>query len=183
MASTLPSANTLRVWTPCFRRIINRRQVLVLDQKPEILRNLTRLDRNTWRQYENHLARAHPLDRAEAFARQMEARRLKSGHALERLLGLPCNSVRRALRLLDLPEPIRTYLKQERSPANQRFFTERRLLELVRIGDAKGLGRRFQEMLEEARHEAGLWSASPEERVSGSRRRRRRPVTRGASQE
>jgi hypothetical protein len=55
--------------------------------------------------------------------------------------------VRRHLRLLDLPQGIRDYLRDHRSPALMRFFSLRELLKLTRLGDEKLVIRQFRELL------------------------------------
>jgi hypothetical protein len=147
----------LRAPTPCYTRWANRRQEFVLGGKPDALKGVGTLHQKVWKQYQNHLDRTTPLDRARFYARQMEARRLRSTAALERLLGEPTLRVWRALQLLALPEPIQRFLDEHRTPEVIRYFTERKLLELLKLGDARRIGRRFQEMVAEAEKEAGVW--------------------------
>jgi len=152
----------LRAPTPCYSRWSDRRREFILGEKPDALKGVGSLHNKVWKQYQNHLDRTTtPLDRAQFYARQMEARKLRSTAALERLLGEPTLRVWRALKLLDLPQPIQQYLDEHRQPEVVRYFTERKLLELLKVGDARRIGRRFQEMVAEAEKEAGVWR-SPE---------------------
>jgi len=64
--------------------------------------------------------------------------------------------VTRHVMLLGLPAPIKRFLTEHRSPEILRFFSERKLHELVRL-DPRSAWRRFQAMVEEARREAGIW--------------------------
>ncbi len=147
----------LRAPTPCYSRWADRRREFVLGQKPDALKGVGSIHKRVWDQYQNHLERTTPLERARFYARQMEARGLRSTAALERLLGLPTLRIWRALRLLELPEPIQRFLDEHRTPAVIRYFTERKLLELLKLGDARRIGRRFQELVGEAQKEAGVW--------------------------
>ena len=147
----------LRVATPCYSRISKRRREFILSSKPEPLKHLREIDQKVWQQYQSHLERVTPLDRAEFYARQMEARGVKSPWILEKLLDEPFGRVWRALKLLQLPEPIRLFLKEQRQPGYLRYFTERKLLGLIRLGDTRTAWRRFREMIGEAEREAGIW--------------------------
>lgn len=153
-----PSGRTFRVATPCYRRVSGRKTQLILGDKPDPLKHLDRIDQTIWEQYQVHLKRTTPLERARFYARQMEARGLKSTAALERALGEPFHRVWRALRLLELPEPVQRYLEEHRTPDMVRYFAERKLLTLLKLRDPRAIWRRFQEMLAEARREAGVWS-------------------------
>jgi hypothetical protein len=147
----------LRVSTPCYLRTDGRHQHLVLGEKPDLLLHLDQVDSKAWKGYQTHLARVNPIERAEFYARQMEARRLQSRHALERALKVPINSVSRALRLLGLPDPLRRHLKDQSTPENLAYFTEQRLLDLLQVGDPRRIWKRFQEMLSEAERLAPGW--------------------------
>jgi len=148
---------TLRAVTPYFVRSVNRRKELVLSEKPSVLRHLGSLHKKVWRQYQTVLKRDRtPVEEAEFYARQIESRGLKSLAALAGLLNVPPNRVSRHLQLLKLAEPIRKFLSEHHQPEYLRYFTERRLGELVRL-DARAAWRRFQEMIREAEREAGIW--------------------------
>jgi len=143
--------------SPYFTRSLHRRREFVLGGKPDALKRLGRIDQKVWKQYQTHLSRTTPLERAEFYSRELRERKLRSHHALARLLDEPINRVGRYMRLLDLPEPVKAFLREHREPEIVRFFTETRLHELVRIGDARAAWRRFQEMVREAHREAGIW--------------------------
>jgi len=89
----------------------------------------------------------------------MKERRTRSFRALSLLLGEPVNRVGRYIKLLELPEPVKAFLRQHREPKYLRHFSERRLGELVRL-DARSAWRRFQAMVREADRDAGIWRNS-----------------------
>ena len=146
-----------RVSTPCYTRCVNRHKEIVPAPKPNALKHLGLIDQKAWEQYEAHLKRLSPLEEAEFYARQMEARRLRSQAALARCLGKPLNRLSRVLKLLELPEPIKAFLREHRTPVYLRYFSEPRLTELLRLGDARTAWRRFREMVAQADREAGVW--------------------------
>jgi hypothetical protein len=167
MALRLPSANhfaarrSLRAAIGYYTRWIDRSKAFVLGEKPGLLRHLGSVDKRVWKQYQTHLRRATPLERAEFYAREMKERRAKSHQALSLLLGEPRNRVGRSMKLLALPDPIKDFLRQHREPEHLRYFSENRLQELVRIGDPRAIWRRFQEMVKEAKQQAGIWKPKP----------------------
>ena len=151
---------TLRAMTPCYTRLVDRRQELILAKKPEVLRRVGSLHKKVMKQYQTLQKHERtPLQEAEFYAREMESRGLKSIAALTGLLKLPANRVSLHLSLLRLPEPIRKFLAEHRTPEYARYFTERRLRDLVRM-DARSAWRRFQAMVTEAKREAGIWKSN-----------------------
>ena len=108
MALRLPSANhfaarrSLRAATGYYTRWIDRSKAFVLGEKPGLLKHLGSVDKRVWKQYQIHLRRATPLERAEFYAREMKERRAKSHQALSLLLGEPRNRVGRSIKLLAL---------------------------------------------------------------------------------
>lgn len=151
---------TLRAATPYYSRWVNRRKELVLSEKPDVVRHLGSLSKKVLKQYQTFLKRGQtPLEEAEFYARQMESRGLKSLAALALLLKLPAKRVSRHVLLLGLPEPIKRFLAEHRTPEVLRYFSERKLHKLVRL-DARSAWRRFQAMVAEARREAGIWKSN-----------------------
>ncbi len=153
----LPQGRPLRDVTPYYSRSVDRRKEFVLGPKPGVLKGLGSIDKKVWKQYQTHLNRTTPLERAEFYAREMMERRMRSFRALSLLLGEPVNRVGRYIKLLDLPEPVKAFLRQHREPEYLRYFTERRLQELARQGDSRAAWRRFQAMVREAEQDAGIW--------------------------
>jgi len=162
-----PAANqngqNFRVSTPYYARKTNRQFHLILEDRPDSLKHLDQVNERIWAQYQRHLKRTTPLERALFYTRQMEVRGLKSAAALERALREPPLRVWRSLRLLELPEPVRQFLTEHRTPEMVRYFTERKLLDLLRLREPRRIWRRFQEMVTQARRQAGIWRQSQEE--------------------
>lgn len=155
-----PLGRTLRAVEDYYTRREEGRKRFVLDEQPDVLRHLETVDQAAWRQYETYLNRTTALERAEFYAQQMANGRFRSIRALARALGRDFSCIARHLRLLDLPEPIRDYLRRHRTPENVRHFTERQLRELLKLGDSRAAWRRFQQMVAEAQQNGGIWTKS-----------------------
>ena len=154
---------TLGAVTPFHTRLNAGRKELVLSEKPAVLQHLGSLTKKVQKQYQTLQKRERtPLEEAEFYARQKEFRGLRSLAALARLLRLPHKRVSRHVQLLGLPEPIKRFLAEHRTPEYVRYFTERKLHELIRL-DARSAWRRFQAMVREAQEEAGIWRSPAEE--------------------
>jgi hypothetical protein len=100
------------------------------------------------------------MERAVFYSNQLELRGLRSQWALAEFLNEPVARITRHLRLLELPEPVRRSLLESKNPAQLRYFTERRLRELLKLEDPRIAWRRFQGMLLEADREAGVWAST-----------------------
>ncbi len=149
---------TLAAYTPYYTRAQAKSRFFDLAEKPDLLKHLDTVDQRAWEQYEAHLKRIPPLERAESYRRLMDEMKVRSVCALARALGKDEAAIRQYMKLLRLPAPIRDYLKEHRDPATVRYFSENRLSDLLKQGDARAMWRKFQEMLVEARREAGIWS-------------------------
>ena len=158
--SPLPRA--LPALTHYYTRARGKRRFFALDEKPDILKHLNTVDQTAWEQFEAHLKRIRPLERAEFYRRLMEERNVRSVCALARQVGKDEAGIRQYLNLLKLPAPIQDYLKEHPDPATVRYFSEKRLKELLKL-NPRAAWRRFQEMVAQARREAGIWSQAPEE--------------------
>jgi hypothetical protein len=152
-----PEGRPLRDVTPYYSRCVDRRKEFVLGSKPGVLKHVGSIDKKVWKQYQMHLSRTTPLERAEFYAREMKERRMRSFRALSLLLGEPINRVGWYVKLLNLPEPIKAFVRKHSEPQYLRYFTANRLHELVKLGDGRAAWRRFQEMVREAERDAGVW--------------------------
>ncbi len=149
----------LRTAEAYFTRREHGRKRFVLGERPDVFKHLDSIDQAAWKQYETYLNRTTPLERAEFYARKMEGGRFRSIRALARSLGQHVSGIARHLKLLELSEPIRGWLREHRTPEYVRYFTEKRLRELLPLGDSRVAWKRFQTMIEEAGQDAGIWSA------------------------
>jgi len=93
----------------------------------------------------------------------MAQKKINSICALARSVGKDESGIRQYVNLLTLPAPIQQFLKANRTPAYVRYFSEKRLRELLKLGDPRAAWRRFQQMVADARREAGIWSQFEQE--------------------
>jgi len=154
-----PAVRTLRAAEEYFSRRQHGRKRFVLGERPDVFKHLEDIDQAAWKQYETYLKRTTPLERAEFYSRKMGAGRYRSIRALARSLGEHVSGVARVLKLLELPEPIQNWLREHRTPEYVRFFTEKRLRELLALGDTRVAWKQFQAMIEEAAQNSGIWAA------------------------
>jgi hypothetical protein len=157
-----PPGRPFRALTPYYTRCTDRHKEFVLGDKPGILKHAGTLQKRIWKQYRNHLKRTTPLERAEFYVREMRSRGIRSYRALSLLLGEPHNRVWLHIQLLDLPEPVKAFLRAHREPQHLRYFTERRLRELRKVRGARAIWKRFREMIAECDREAGIWKPQSE---------------------
>ncbi len=154
---------TLPASTRYYTRAKGKRRFFALDEKPDCLKHLDTIDQNAWKQYEVYLERVAPLERAECYRNLMAQKKIKSICGLARSIGKDESGIRQYLNLLKLPAPIQQFLKEHRTPTYVRYFSEKRLRELLKLGDARAAWRRFQQMVADARREAGIWSQFEQE--------------------
>ncbi len=152
-----PRPRSLRAISAYYTRCTDRHKEIVLGEKPGILKHVDTLQKRVWKQYQNHLKRTTPLERAEFYLREMKNRHMRSYRALSLLLGEPHNRVWLHIQLLDLPEPVKAFLREHREPEYLRYFTERRLRELRGLHGSRAIWMRFREMVAECKREAGIW--------------------------
>ncbi|MBI2932543.1 MAG: hypothetical protein HYY16_12910 [Planctomycetes bacterium] len=151
------AGRSLPLVTPYFTRATGKRRFFALDEKPDLLKHLDTIDQRAWKQYDAHLRRIPPLERAEFYRGLIEQKKLRSVCALARLLGQQEEGLRPYLNLLKLPEPILRFLKENRTPAFVRYLSVKRLQPLVKL-DAREAWRRFQQMVMEAKGQPSLWN-------------------------
>jgi hypothetical protein len=81
----LPQGRPLQDVTPYYSRSVDRRKEFVLGSKPGVLKGVGSIHKKVWKQYQTHLSRTTPLERAEFYAREMKERRMRSFRALSLL--------------------------------------------------------------------------------------------------
>jgi len=79
----------------------------------------------------------------------MERQDLKTVRAVARITGEDWSRVAKVLKILELPAPVLDYLRTHDSIEISGTFTERRLRELVALGNPDKIWDRFRSMLKE----------------------------------
>jgi hypothetical protein len=137
---------------PFFIRVSGFRQKLCLGQRPEDLADTDTVEQKAWEKHQSYLHRLErfPLEKAEYYMRLKAAHGVQTVRALATLTGENWSYIAKVLRTLELPEPVKGFLQQNRTePTVVRFFHLRRLLDIVRQGEERLQLARFRELVEE----------------------------------
>lgn len=132
--------------TDFFARWKDRRKHIELSPKPKELPEGA-VDQRSWQQYQTYLSRIRPVARADFYRRLMESQCIKSVRALAKVTGEDWSRIARVLKLLELPEPVLTFLRTHDTPEIAATFTERRLRELLALRTTREIWARFQELI------------------------------------
>lgn len=138
--------------TPFYRVIRHARQEFCLGNRPEDLEHIATIEKRAWERHLAHLNRLEhfPLDKAEYYTRLKESRGVNSVRGLSRITGEDWSYIAKILRTLELPEPIKDFLRNSRNnPAIIQFFHLRKLLDIIRQGEERLQLSRFRELMQE----------------------------------
>jgi hypothetical protein len=128
------------------------RQKFCFGSRPEDLAyidTITQKALSKHQAYLNRLAR-FPLEKAEYYLRLKEACGVNTVRGLSEVTGEDWSYIARILRTLNLPEPVKEFLKNNKNnPAILEFFHLRRLLDIVRQDEERLQFARFRELMEE----------------------------------
>jgi len=98
----------------------------------------------------------NPIKKAEYYERLMQSTGASSIRQLAEITGEDWSYIAKLLKILDLPEGIREYLRNPNEPEVFKYFHLRRLLELVRLTDQDAQTERFCHMLQDATNGCSL---------------------------
>jgi len=138
--------------TPFYRIFRNARQRFCLGNRPEDLEHLLTIEKRAWERHLAHLNRLErfPLDKAEYYIRLKESRGVNSIRELGKLTGEDWSYIAKILRTLELPGPIKDFLRNNKNnSAILQFFHLRKLLDIVRQGEERLQLGRFRELMQE----------------------------------
>ena len=137
---------------PFYTVIRSFRQKFCLGNRPEDLDQITKIEKRAWERHTAHLNRLErfPLDKAEYYLRLKESHGVNSIRVLARITGEDWSYIAKIIRTLELSEPIKDFLRNNKSdPSTLQFFHLRRLLDIVRQGEERLQLSRFRELMEE----------------------------------
>jgi hypothetical protein len=137
---------------PFYTIISNARQKFCLGTRPEDLNQIDTIERKALERHRAHLNRLErfPLDKAEYYLRLKEAHGANSVRGLSKVTGENWSYIAKILKTLTLPEPIKEFLRNNKTdPAILTFFHLRKLLDIVRQGEERLQLSRFRELMEE----------------------------------
>ncbi|MBP7215926.1 MAG: hypothetical protein KBA46_01450 [Candidatus Omnitrophica bacterium] len=138
--------------TPIYRIFRNARQRFCFGNRPEDLEHIAIIEKRAWESHLAHLNRLErfPLDKAEYYINLKDSHGVNSIRALGKLTGEDWSYIAKILRTLELPEPIKDFLRNNKNnPAIIQFFHLRKLLDIVRQGEERLQLGRFRELMQE----------------------------------
>ena len=137
---------------PFFIVIDNFKRIFCLGARPEDLADIDTINKRVWKKHRYYLYRLaqFPLDKAEYYQRLKEVHAVNTVRGLSEITGENWSYIAKILRLLDLSESIKDFLRNHKSdPTIIKLFTLRRLLDIVRQGEEQLQLGRFRECMDE----------------------------------
>ncbi len=138
---------------PYYTIINGSKQHFQLGYRPEDLENIETIEQKTWKKHVVHLNRleSFPLDKAEYYLRLKESHGVSSVRSLSKITGEDWSYIAKVLRTLDLSDPVKEYLRENKeNHAVIRFFNLKRLLDIVKQGEERFQLSRFRQLMEES---------------------------------
>lgn len=134
-----------------FISITNFKRKICFGTRPEDLADMGILQQKAWERHQAHLNRLtrFPLDKAEYYQRLKEYHAVNTVRGLSKITGEDWSYIAKILRILALPEPIKDFLRNNKNyPDIVKFFTLRRLLNIVRQGEERLQLSYFRQLVE-----------------------------------
>jgi len=125
---------------PFFISITNFKRKICFGTRPEDLADMGVIQQKAWKRHQSHLNRLSrfPLDKAEYYQRLKDVHAVNTVRGLSKITGEDWSYIAKILRILSLPESIKDFLRNNKSnPEIVKFFTLRRILNIVRQGEER----------------------------------------------
>lgn len=129
----------------------NHRKRICFGYRPEDLDDIDTIHKKALKKHQIYLNRLErfPLDKAELYLRLKESHGVNSVRDLSKITGEDWSYIAKVLRLLELPEPIKEFLQNnKRDPGIVRIFNLLKLLDIVRQGKAEAQLGFFRDVVE-----------------------------------
>jgi len=123
---------------PFYFALDNHKKYICFGYRPEDLAHLDTIHKKALKKHQVYLNRLDrfPLDKAELYLRLKESHGANSVRELSKITGEDWSYIAKLLRLLDLPEPIKDFLRNNKNiPGVVKLFNLHRLLDIVRQGE------------------------------------------------
>ncbi|MCK5214369.1 MAG: hypothetical protein KAR05_03335 [Candidatus Omnitrophica bacterium] len=123
---------------PFYFALDNHKKRLCFGYRHEDLDYIDTINKNVLKKHQAYLNRLDrfPLDKAELYLRLKEAHGVNSIRGLSEVTGEDWSYIAKVIRLLDLPEQIKDFLRNnKRDPSIVKLFNLKRLLDIVRQGE------------------------------------------------
>jgi len=136
---------------PFYFAMENHKKRFHFGYRPEDLAHIDTINQRALKKHQVYLNRLDrfPLDKAELCLRLKEAHGVNTVRGLSEITGEDWSYIAKVLRLLDLPEQIKDFLRNNKNdPAIVKLFNLARLLDIVRQGEEGVPLVKFREYLE-----------------------------------
>ena len=136
---------------PFYIVINDFKQQYRLGYRPEDLAQIDIIKKKIWNKHQSYIKRLEqfPLEKAELYLRLKEAHGVNTVRGLSEITGEEWSYIAKILRLLDLPEQIKDFLRNNKSDSSVvKLFNLKRLLDIVRQGEESLQLARFREIME-----------------------------------
>ena len=143
---------TYWVTIPFYTVIKDHKQQFRFGYRPEDLAHIDTIEQKAWKKHEVYLERLEqfPLDKAEYYARMKEIHGISTVREIAKITGGDWSYVAKTMRVLELPDPIKNYLRSNKNnPEIVKFFHLRRLLDIVYQKEERLQLGHFRELIEE----------------------------------
>ena len=137
---------------PFYFAMENHKKHFRFGCRPEDLSHIDTINQKALKKHQGYLNRLDrfPLDKAELYLRLKEAQGVNTVRGLSEITGEDWSYIAKVLRILDLPEPIKDFLRNNKSdPIIVKSFNFSKLLEIVREGEEDAQLAKFRQYLEQ----------------------------------
>jgi hypothetical protein len=136
---------------PFYFALDNHKKYFCFGYRPEDFNYIDTINNRALKKHQAYLNRLEqfPLDKAELYLRLKEAHGVSTVRGLSKITGEDWSYIAKVLRLLDLPDLIKDFLRNNKNdPEMVQFFNLSKLLDIVRQGEEALQLSRFREFME-----------------------------------
>jgi len=138
---------------PFYFALDNHKKYICFGYRPEDLNYIDTINKKALKRHRAYLNRLDhfPLDKAELYLRLKESHGVNSVRDLSKITGEDWSYIAKVLRVLELPDPIKDFLRNNKNnPETVQFFNLSKLLDIVREGEEDAQIVKFRHYLEKA---------------------------------
>jgi len=136
---------------PFYFAMENHKKHFRFGFRPEDLAHIDTINQKALKKHQSYLNRLDrfPLDKAEFYLRLKEAHGVNTVRGLAKITGEDWSHIAKVIRLLNLPEQIKDFLRSNKSdPYLVKLFSLKKLLNIVQQGEVSLQMVRFREIME-----------------------------------
>lgn len=136
---------------PFYFAFDNHKKRICFGYRPEDFEYIEIINKRALRKHQAYFNRLDrfPLDKAELYLRLKESHGVSSVRGLSKITGEDWSYIAKVLRVLELPEPIKEFLRNNKSDhVTVKTFNLSKLLDIVQQGEEKLQLKYFREIVE-----------------------------------